>query len=140
MDIRSLVRASYDPRRFQNAYHREKRALKQNLAEAVAAEGAPYGSLMQAQDPTRYGSAARQRFSNVFAAPENPAPPPRQPTGLARPGIPERSAASPTSYEELAGGTPYSPLRYRLPSPGSLTPSRGTLSGRTYLRRPLGGR
>jgi len=66
MDIKSLVRASYDPRRFSSAYHREKREIKNNLAQAVAAEGAPWGSLAAANDPTRWGSVARTKFPTLF--------------------------------------------------------------------------
>lgn len=160
MDIRSLVRASYDPGRFSTAYHREKKALKQSVAEGLAAENAPPGSVAAANDPTKYGSAARQRFSNVFGAPDSGANPFGEALGDTPP--PQRrslaqASGEPTQIEGPLGGRyfgttmpqPWLPggqsfpgsTQYRVTSPTSM--SRGTIgtaSATPLLYRRPGGR
>lgn len=160
MDIRSLVRASYDPGRFSTAYHREKKALKQNLAESVAAEGAPFGSVAANNDPTATGSAARRQFANVFGSPggsDNPigdalSAPKSNGVPAARAALSDAAAPSDFNPASMYGPTtmpgPWLPggrsfpgsTPYRFTSPTSM--ARGTLgqasSKPLFYRRPGG--
>ena len=160
MDIRSLVRASYDPRRFSTAYHSEKRALKQSLAESAAAQGAPFGSIAAANDPNKYGSAAKQRFSNVFGRVDQNAARPKTTAMAGRPeqqlgGLRREAPGAPTAYEEMMGGRSFGPTIMAPPwlagqeRPNMLsrdayrpftgyTQNANTRSFRTNLRRPGG--
>lgn len=137
MDIRSLIRASYDPGRFSTAYHREKRALKQNFAEAAAAQNAPEGSVLARNNPYDYGTAAKQRFGNVFGRVDaNSSGPPsltRQPPAPDQPP-PERRGGmdisdllregAPSSYEEMMAGRSNGPTIMAPPwLPGQARPN-----------------
>lgn len=111
--------------------------LQGYLKQAEAAKGAPWGSLAQQYDPSRYGSQASTKYPGIFGQEaqrmQRRAAQPAQPSAVAKPAEP----APATFDSNLVGSAPAEAAAQAPPEVAPVLPGRPRRRGEGVQFEPL---